>query len=558
MFKKNKKDTSNVEENITIPDDAVFSKEDFENLDSNKKWYLSNKVIIPLIIALPASVFAGPVVFMILLCTLLIFLILISKEYSKSFVFIKEKMFEANKIYSEDIPKAKDELNSLKTDIGINKTNLREVSKDLNSIKDELKIYEKDYDSKVKFVEEYNEKEKNYDNLVRDINNIKKEIETISYLKNHLEETEAEVIEVNKKLEQAKSELIETNDEVLLQSFGLYEPKYAFENSEQYMEKLKQIRDVQKRLIKTKDGVSYYDGWIVNDSKKEGEIMTNKNIQSAFKLFNSECDIVINKVTYRNIDSSVKRIKKSFEQVNKLNEPNRVELKVEYLNSKIDELYLYFEYLQKKQEEKEEQAALREQMREEARVQKEIEKEKKKIEKEKIHFNTELDRLKENIPSENEEKSIWEAKIAELEAKIKELQEVEEDVLNKEKNTRAGYVYIISNIGSFGENIYKIGLTRRLDPMERVNELGDASVPFKFDVHATIFSEDAPTLENALHKAFEDRRVNKVNNRKEFFNVTLDEIKEVVEKNFDKTVEYTKYAEAMEYRQSLKMMNNNY
>lgn len=558
MFKKNKKDTSNVEENITIPDDAVFSKEDFENLDSNKKWYLSNKVIIPLIIALPASVFAGPVVFMVLLCTLLIFLILISKEYSKSFVFIKEKMFEANKIYSEDIPKAKDELNSLKTDIGINKTNLREVSKDLNSIKDELKIYEKDYDSKVKFVEEYNEKEKNYDNLVRDINNIKKEIETISYLKNHLEETEAEVIEVNKKLEQAKSELIETNDEVLLQSFGLYEPKYAFENSEQYMEKLKQIRDVQKRLIKTKDGVSYYDGWIVNDSKKEGEIMTNKNIQSAFKLFNSECDIVINKVTYRNIDSSVKRIKKSFEQVNKLNEPNRVELKVEYLNSKIDELYLYFEYLQKKQEEKEEQAALREQMREEARVQKEIEKEKKKIEKEKIHFNTELDRLKENIPSENEEKSIWEAKIAELEAKIKELQEVEEDVLNKEKNTRAGYVYIISNIGSFGENIYKIGLTRRLDPMERVNELGDASVPFKFDVHATIFSEDAPTLENALHKAFEDRRVNKVNNRKEFFNVTLDEIKEVVEKNFDKTVEYTKYAEAMEYRQSLKMMNNNY
>lgn len=558
MFKKNKKDTSNVEENITIPDDAVFSKEDFENLDSNKKWYLSNKVIIPLIIALPASVFAGPVVFMVLLCTLLIFLILISKEYSKSFVFIKEKMFEANKIYSEDIPKAKDELNSLKTDIGINKTNLREVSKDLNSIKDELKIYEKDYDSKVKFVEEYNEKEKNYDNLVRDINNIKKEIETISYLKNHLEETEAEVIEVNKKLEQAKSELIETNDEVLLQSFGLYEPKYAFENSEQYMEKLKQIRAVQKRLIKTKDGVSYYDGWIVNDSKKEGEIMTNKNIQSAFKLFNSECDIVINKVTYRNIDSSVKRIKKSFEQVNKLNEPNRVELKVEYLNSKIDELYLYFEYLQKKQEEKEEQAALREQMREEARVQKEIEKEKKKIEKEKIHFNTELDRLKENIPSENEEKSIWEEKIAELEAKIKELQEVEEDVLNKEKNTRAGYVYIISNIGSFGENIYKIGLTRRLDPMERVNELGDASVPFKFDVHATIFSEDAPTLENALHKAFEDRRVNKVNNRKEFFNVTLDEIKEVVEKNFDKTVEYTKYAEAMEYRQSLKMMNNNY
>ena len=118
---------------------------------------------------------------------------------------------------------------------------------------------------------------------------------------------------------------------------------------------------------------------------------------------------------------------------------------------------------------------------------------------------------------------------------------------------RAGYVYIISNIGAFGENVYKIGMTRRLDPQDRVDELSDASVPFNFDVHAMIFSDDAPALENALHKAFESRKLNMVNQRREFFNVTLDEIKEVVRKNFDKTVEFVDTPNAEQYRVSLKM-----
>ena len=120
-------------------------------------------------------------------------------------------------------------------------------------------------------------------------------------------------------------------------------------------------------------------------------------------------------------------------------------------------------------------------------------------------------------------------------------------------NQKAGYVYIISNIGAFGENVYKIGMTRRLDPTERVSELGDASVPFNFDIHAMIFSEDAPALEAALHKAFENKKLNMVNQRREFFRVTLDEIKDTVKKNFDKTVEFINDAEAEQYRISEKM-----
>ncbi len=129
-------------------------------------------------------------------------------------------------------------------------------------------------------------------------------------------------------------------------------------------------------------------------------------------------------------------------------------------------------------------------------------------------------------------------------------------MINWEEHTRAGYVYIISNIGSFGENIYKIGVTRRLDPTERVDELGDASVPFSFDIHATIFSDDAPALENAIHKAFEHRRMNMINYRREFFNVTLDEIENVVKTNFEKPVEFIRLPDASEYRQSIKTTRN--
>ena len=123
----------------------------------------------------------------------------------------------------------------------------------------------------------------------------------------------------------------------------------------------------------------------------------------------------------------------------------------------------------------------------------------------------------------------------------------------REANIKAGYVYIISNIGAFGENIYKIGMTRRLDPMDRVDELGDASVPFNFDVHAMIFSDDAPSLEAILHKEFENKKVNMINNRKEFFNVTLEEIKQVVHSNYDKVVEFIDVPAAEQYRESLKI-----
>ena len=151
------------------------------------------------------------------------------------------------------------------------------------------------------------------------------------------------------------------------------------------------------------------------------------------------------------------------------------------------------------------------------------------------------------------EKQLYIDKIQELEEKLKALASDKENVLEREQNTRAGFVYIISNIGSFGESIFKIGMTRRLDPMDRISELSSASVPFPFDVHALIFSEDAPALETLLHHHFQKRQVNKVNPRKEFFKVDLEEIKKLVLENHNATVQFVDMPDAAEYRETLRI-----
>ena len=225
-----------------------------------------------------------------------------------------------------------------------------------------------------------------------------------------------------------------------------------------------------------------------------------------------------------------------------------------YYDLKIQELRLALEYQIQKQREKEQKAELRAQQREEARLQKELKEQRKNIDKERKHYEQALSNINhqistasdDNIEDLNQKKEEIIQSLSEIDTKIK-------DIDYREANQKAGYVYVISNIGSFGEGIYKIGMTRRLNPQDRVDELGDASVPFKFDVPAMIFSEDAPALEAALHRAFEDRKLNLVNQRREFFRVSLDEIKDVVKNNFDKTVEFVDVPDADQYRISLKL-----
>lgn len=366
---------------------------------------------------------------------------------------------------------------------------------------------------------------------------------------------QGQITRLEEKLASLNQEIIVANDTIELESFSLYTPKFKFATSEMYKIRLDSIRAEQKEMIKSGTAATCGKEWRVNGSLEEGRKETADNIKLFLRSFNNECDIAVSSVKFSNYDRCAQRITKSFESINKLGRISLISLSKKYLDLKMSELQLAYEYANKKQEEKEEQAEIRRQQREQAKLEKEIAEARKAAEKEKQHYEQALAKLNDQLMTctDPELKKNLESRRSELKDNIGELEAKLEDIDYRQSNQRAGYVYIISNLGAFGENVYKIGMTRRLNPMDRVDELGDASVPFEFDVHAMIFSSDAPALEAALHRAFESKRINKINRRREYYRVTLDEIKEVVRANHDKTVEFVDDYTAEQYRESIRM-----
>ena len=293
--------------------------------------------------------------------------------------------------------------------------------------------------------------------------------------------------------------------------------------SDEIKNQLTLLRGKQDELIKNGSAL-----------KTTSNISTQKRIadnqkKQVLRCFNAECSNIIGSVTVKNVDASRAKIQRAFDTVNKLFTVDGVQISSDYLASKFEELSLVYAYMLKENEEREQRKAIREQMVEEEKVRREIERAKQKIEKEESQFTNEVNKLMGYLQKSKDdvERQLYIDKINDLQEKIKALEADKENVLQREQNTRAGFVYIISNIGAFGEHIYKIGMTRRLEPMDRIAELSSASVPFPFDVHALIFSDDAPGLETILHQHFSNERVNKVNPRKEFFCVDLAEIKKI-------------------------------
>lgn len=372
-------------------------------------------------------------------------------------------------------------------------------------------------------------------------------IEKESRIKN----AEKELDDLDTKILDAKKLLVETNEEVLMQSFGLYEPKFDFANSTKYKEALSVLRAKQKECIKMDKAAFCPTNWTVDGDSKKGAKMVADMKKLLIRAFNCECDDAIEHVKFNNIEAAEKKILSSFNALCKLGSADHVSLTKEYYTLKLNELYMSYEYQLEKQKEKEELKLLRAEERERAKLEKEIAEARKKIEKDQKHFANALKKINEQIKNATpDEIEALEERKKELTSQLSNLDESMAQINYREANQKAGYVYIISNIGAFGENVYKIGMTRRLDPMDRIDELGDASVPFDFDVHALIFSDNAPALEAALHKAFEDRKLNMVNTRREFFRVSLDEIKDVIKKNFDNTVDFVDVPLAEQFRQS--------
>ncbi|RWM10255.1 MAG: DUF4041 domain-containing protein [Mesorhizobium sp.] len=337
------------------------------------------------------------------------------------------------------------------------------------------------------------------------------------------------------------------DDKLAFAEMGVYDPHFDFTDSEKYKSAILTIREQQKAMISAENAVICTTKWSVDGSAAKGQTMTRRNVRLTLRAFNNECDAAIANTRWNNVNAMEKRILNAQAQIDKHNASNSVFVTGEFVRLKLKELYLTHEHREKLKAEKEERAETARLAREEQRLIRDME----QAQEEEDHYQRLLDKAKA------EAASIVGPKLDAFADQIKQLErdlaaahaKVERAQAMAEK-TRSGYVYIISNIGSFGGDIVKIGLTRRLDPLDRVRELGDASVPFVFDTHAIIYSDDAPTLERALHGEFEPTRVNAQNYRKEFFRASLDDVEAAV-KRLAPNAPFFKDIEAQEYHETL-------
>ena len=307
--------------------------------------------------------------------------------------------------------------------------------------------------------------------------------------------------------------------------------EYTYETSKEFDDQLKEIRRKQKTMIKNKEAMVHDTNWTIDGSSTKGNKLMKDIAKLSLDSFNDYCDNLIVRLKYSGIDKAKENIANKYTKINKLLSSFCTRISAEYLNLKYDEVQLKCLFLQKKEEEKEEIRRREAEIREQLKLEEEIKKAQEKIQYEQTQFNTEIARLQEQLNNEQGNNKTIMKQLKKLQDKIAKLEEKKKDVLNRQINRKAGWVYVISNDSFEGKEVYKVGTTRRLEPLTRVAELSSASVPFKFKVNSIIFSEDCFALETALHKALDNKRWNLVNKHKEFFVCSLNEIKQEVLKH---------------------------
>lgn len=372
-------------------------------------------------------------------------------------------------------------------------------------------------------------------------------------IRNIEEENNRRERECNKRLNVLKEEIERLENAkvgyALLQEIGMLENPYNYETSQEFQDRLNEIKKEQKEMVRDGKALVFSTTWTVANSKTKGDKFMKNLSKLALKSFNNECDNIIINVKYSSMSIAKDKIEKSFKDTNKFIQVMDCAITDEYLALKIKELQLKCGWLEKREEEKEELRKQAEILREQEKLEKEIKLEEEKIEIEQQHFNNEIANLENQIANGGNEDRL-KKEIAKLQAKIDELEGRKATVLERKMHNKAGYVYIISNPSL--EGMFKVGVTKRLQPQVRIDELSSASVPFKFAVHSFIFSQDAFALEHTLHMAFDDKRVNKINKHKEFFYATLEEIKEEVFKH-NPNAEFIDEAVVEDYILSMEM-----
>ncbi len=348
--------------------------------------------------------------------------------------------------------------------------------------------------------------------------------------------------EVEARVAELRTEVVVTEELALLQEAGLYEYHHPLDDSVAYKAELLRLKDQYKTMAKADGGaVQATTDWTVNGSKPQGRKMVRDFSKLMLRAYNAEADTLVRGLKPYKVAASIERLSKVRETIAKLGATMSIRIADRYHELRVRELQLTADYLEKLAEEKEREREEKERLREERKAQLELEREKAKLDKERQHYENALAALRAKGDEDG---------AARLEEQLADVQRRIEDVDYRAANIRAGYVYVISNLGSFGEQIIKVGMTRRLEPMDRVRELGDASVPFRFDVHALFFSDDAVGIEAKMHERLADRRVNRVNLRREFFYATPQEAKLLLAELTGELLQYSELPEALEFRQS--------
>ncbi|MFC0623637.1 DUF4041 domain-containing protein [Kribbella deserti] len=342
-------------------------------------------------------------------------------------------------------------------------------------------------------------------------------------------------------IDEIRAQLVELDDALLLQQVGIYEYHHPLENADAYRDRLADVRERIKTRVRSKEAVLASDMFSYNNSLARGRKMTSDLAKLMLRAYNAEADNCVRSLRAGTVATAKKRLDASVQTIATLGSMMEMRISPEYHSLRVEEIELTADYLMKVQEEREQAREERERLREERKAEQELAAERERLNKERTHYLNALQSLRTQGKS---------AEAADLEARLGEIDKAIELNDYRAANIRAGYVYVISNIGAFGKDVVKIGLTRRLEPLDRIRELGDASVPFPFDVHALYFSDDAVTLENELHTAFGDRRLNQVNLRREFFFATPAEVRETLAVKVGNLLEFAEAPEATQYFQS--------
>jgi hypothetical protein len=344
-------------------------------------------------------------------------------------------------------------------------------------------------------------------------------------------------------LDETRKAIVATEDMALLQEAGIYRYRHPLTDAVAYQKELASIEESIKAMVR-KDGgaVLATTNWTVNGSAAQGRTMVRDFSKLMLRAFNAEADNLVRGLKPYKLDAAIERLTKVANTIERLGKTMQIRISTPYFQLRVRELELTADFLQKEAEEKEAERAERERLREERKVQQEIERERVRLEKERQHYVNALEALVAKGDA---------AGATRMREQLDDVQRAIEDVDYRAANIRAGYVYVISNLGSFGEEMVKVGMTRRLDPMDRIRELSDASVPFNFDTHALFFSKDAVGIETAMHERLADRRVNLINRRREFFRVTPLEAKMHLAELAGELLQFQDIPEALEYRESL-------